>query len=122
MAANLTDKRKEYNKAYYERKKEEKREAAKAIIPEKEKMPSQMTIYRREHPDYYETEKIKNCARVLEKYHTDEEHRKKVLEYYKNKALNDPEFVAKRKAYKKAWTQRKKEEKESAKPPKNPVE
>ena len=53
-------------------------------------MSSYMTMYRREHPEYYEIEKIRDNERMKAKYANDPEHREKTKQralayYYKKK-------------------------------------
>ncbi len=46
-------------------------------------MSSKSTIYRREHPEYYEQERIRDKERVKNLYHNNPEHRAKKLEQVK---------------------------------------
>jgi N12 class adenine-specific DNA methylase len=53
-------------------------------------MSSYMTVYRREHPEYYEIEKKKDNERMKAKYANNPEHKEKVKQralayYYKKK-------------------------------------
>lgn len=68
---------------------------------------SQMTSYRKVHPDYYEAEKVKNRERNIKAYHEDPDRKAKVLEYRRN-LRTDPEYRKKEAEYKKAWYVKKK--------------
>jgi hypothetical protein len=59
---------------------------------------SQMTQYRKEHPEYYEAEKVRNNERMKTQYKTDPDFRQKKLEYNK-KVSSTPEFRNARNAY-----------------------
>lgn len=74
---------------------------------------SQMTQYRREHPDYYEAEKAKNNARCANKYASDEEYRLKRLEYARQ-YYSIPEHREARNALKREYRRRAKLAKQSA--------
>ena len=55
-------------------------------------MSSKSTLYRREHPEYYEKERIKDKERVKNLYHTNPEYKAKVNQqalarYYRLKEM-----------------------------------
>ena len=68
---------------------------------------SQMTQYRRDHPDYYEAEKVKSKDRMNALYQNNAEHRQKILEYYKVRNAM-PEVKLARQAYRKVYNEKQK--------------
>jgi tRNA/tmRNA/rRNA uracil-C5-methylase (TrmA/RlmC/RlmD family) len=71
---------------------------------------SQMTKYRREHPAFYEAEKLKNCERLKLSYATNLEFKERMLEHSR-KYYADPEKRAKKAERQKLRYQQKKLEK-----------
>lgn len=56
-------------------------------------MSSSTTIYRKQHPEYYEKEKLRDKERMNKKYNENPEYREKAKKmalerYYKNKGLS----------------------------------
>ncbi|KAJ1627969.1 hypothetical protein T492DRAFT_841954 [Pavlovales sp. CCMP2436] len=70
---------------------------------------SQMTQYRRDHPEYYAAEKELNAQRSNTLYNTDAEFRKKMLKYTRDKYL-DPNVKVRKCNYNKQYALRKKME------------
>jgi hypothetical protein len=64
---------------------------------------SQMTQYRREHPEYYEAEKLKNNQRFMNAYNTDENFKNRILEhsrlYYADPVKRERKLALKREKY-----------------------
>lgn len=68
---------------------------------------SQMTQYRREHPEFYAEEKAKNSVRFKTMYDTNEEFRNRMLEHSR-RYYADPEKRARKAEQRKLREQRKK--------------
>lgn len=68
---------------------------------------SQMTQYRRDHPEYYEAEKKRNLERLNARYRSDPVHRQRVLDYTRDRYA-DPDVKRAKQAYKKQYNERKK--------------